>query len=498
VNPSYIPSDDSDDESIKLNKNNKPNADQSFVSSDDEFQINNKKKKVEESFVSDDDSEDEEISKVKKLSKKAEVSKKKNNFIPSDDSDDDDDDDFKNSVIPKTNVTKGYVPSDDSEESYKEPKKTNKYAVSDDSEDESPAPKKKRNNPIKKKKSFQTDSESDDNPPIKNTAKQKNVYKDSDDSDSDTPIKRPEPSKKKNNFNVSSSESDFQEKKPNVQNFESSSNSENEQPTAPGNFQAELAKKTKIFERNKKLRLAKKARYEQNKNNINNEALMKKHKELNNFFNQINNQKNIDREEITRMEEEANQNFERRRNEIMENTNPNSVEVNQQLLNVQSEIFNEVTTRKAELRETEKNNVDILNDHEIDLRKLLNRKREAMEELFVSPQNNQDKYVLIEKIEIPSEQKSFVIRRDYGEVIHRIVNEGMEIVDGGVNLDKLMATPKDPYFKKMRKLEVWGIDYDSTPQPDVDTFFTQIVQIEALINEVTENIRKYMLFNFIQ
>ena len=500
-------SDDSDFE--KKTKNNKNQKQKITISDDsDEDFAPKKNNALKSSFKSSDDS----FNGMKTNPKKPVPSKKpKINISDSDDSSksmkankpgknqvhlsDDSDDDF---APKKNNPTRGIDLSEDSDDDITSEKKTkktnNRLVLSNDSEesdnDKKPIPKQKP-----KKQIFNSDSSDFDFKPPKGKIKK---VESEDESEDEKPLK----GKKKNRFGDSSSEEDDDPPKKNIMNknkkIQLSDSSDDEMPinkqTLGNSGPSDLDQK---FKKNKTLRMAKKKRYDQEVERLKQDSIFATHENMKKVFSEMNREKTRDRANLENLKQTANQEFELRRAEMMRNADPNSVQLNQQLQNIKNEVFAEANNLLVQLRNKEKNNLDTLQNHEIELRKRFNRKKEGIEELLATGGNTKEDLVVIEKIEVSLEEKGFTIDRNYGEMIMDVKKEGFDVIEGGINRQAIIATPTERFFKKKRVLEVWGKNYDVQPKLGWDELFEASNRIQLLIDEWENNIAQYMSVNFL-
>lgn len=483
----YSSSDEDDEPPKKMPPKGHKRAISSDSGSDFEPPKGTQPKKNIKKFSSESESDLEDLPKKKEKSGDKGRAKKK---VFADDSDSSEDD----QPIEKPKPTKKtYFDTDSDSDSDAGPKEPER-----DDKPDKPKPK-------PKPKQWSSDDSEDEPKPVPKAPakpKAKGMYNFSDSSDSDKEPPRHVPPKKRLDV---SSDSDDSTKEGQIQSGvkgiakrppkgrmgSDSSDEDVASGTSPARLLQELERK---YLAKKKERLRKKSTFGQDDRN---DPIMARHRQLQQRCEQALARKTEEHRRMSEMEAQANRTYEQRRADLERNSNPNNANLDQQVINLRSEVFDEVTRLKAQLREREKQLVDELSNHEIDLRKAHIRCKEELDEFMTKGESGAEVATeIIEYIELSLDHKDFMISRNYEEEIKRIECEGMEVIEGGVGRPNLLVGAKQQFFKGKRFLRVWGVNFDVAAPVTMEGLFNKIVKIQSLIKESEENIRKYMLVNF--
>lgn len=412
---------------------------------------------------------------------------------------------------PKKKVFAGDSDSSEDDKPIEKPKQTKKTYFDTDSDLDSDAGPKEperddeRDEPKAKPKDWSSDDSEDEPKPVPKAPakpKPKGMYNFSDSSESDKEPPKRVPRKKP--LDVSSDSDDstkegqiqpgfkgIAKRPPKGRMGSDSSDEDVASGTSPTRLLQELERK---YLAKKKERLRKKGTFGQDDRN---DPIMARHRQLQQQCEQALTRKTEEHRRMSEMEAQANRTYEQRRADLERNSNPNNADLDQQVINLRSEVFDEVTRLKSQLREREKQLVEELSNHEIELRKAHIRRKEELDEFMTKGESGAEVATeIIEYIELSLDHKDFMISRNYEEEIKRIECEGMEVIEGGVGRPNLLVGAKQQFFKGKRFLRVWGVNYDVAAPVTMEGLFNKIVKIQSLIKESEENIRKYMLVNF--
>ena len=505
-------SDDSEDSKIEITPIKKPKnttkpkySDISDDSDDSDKEINSKppktKKNTQNQEISDDESDDE--SNVEDKIKPKTKTKQKYSDI-SDDSDDEDKSEKNIKEEPKNNKKQKY--SDISEsDSDDDIINTNRQRIKISDSSDGDQSEEERVKPKKKKVIISSDSDES----IQNNERNRRIFESSDSDPSEEENKKKIPSsrsdsgskkkiiKKKNKYISSSSEDEVNIIKPPTRNNKKISDISNSSDSNKNNLPMDtkpqkndlLEKINQKFEENKQKRKNKLKDHNKKRNELQENPIFATHRDYLENFERMMTGKTEHRTRLEQMETTANETFERRRNELNGNTNAEQ--------NLRVEVFLEATTTKGEYREVEKNNLNTLQNHEIELKKSLNRTQDLMELIMNTPSDNTNTELeLLEEIEIPIDFGDFVVVRNYEEEIINLELTGMELISGGKGVQRITIGPKSNYYRRNRILKVWGISTNVQPKKTFDQVFSENLQIQNFIKQSEENIGRYMNFNF--